>query len=171
MLTVELQPVDVKLLRQTFGERLRENAPLARYTAARLGGPADALLNVRSRAELVQAMRFVWAYRLPYLILGGGSNVLVSDRGVRGLVILNRAGRVRFDEQADPPTVWAESGANFGKLARLAAARGLSGLEWAAGIPGTLGGAVVSSRAHGSDRLATCCWPKSCIRFPIPARA
>jgi len=71
---------------------------------------------------------------------------------VRGLVILNRASKVRFHEQADPPFVWAESGVNFGALARRAARRGLAGLEWAAGIPGTLGGAVVGNAgAHGGD--------------------
>ena len=163
MLTVELQPVDVKLLRQTFGERLRENVPLARYTAARLGGPADALLNVRLRAELVQAMRFVWAYRLPYLILGGGSNVLVSDAGVRGVVVINRTRPgegFRFSKvvsaEAEPLTVWAEAGVNIGTLARQAALRGLSGLEWASGIPGTVGGAVIGNAgAHGSDMAGT----------------
>jgi UDP-N-acetylmuramate dehydrogenase len=71
---------------------------------------------------------------------------------VRGLVIINRARQVRFDAQAQPPTVWAESGANFGLIARQAALQGLAGLEWAAGIPGTLGGAVVGNAgAHGGD--------------------
>jgi UDP-N-acetylmuramate dehydrogenase len=87
--------------------------------------------------------------------LGGGSNLLISDQGVNGLVIANRARQVRFDEQADPPAVWAESGANFGLLARQAAQRGLSGLEWAAGIPGALGGAVYGNAgAHGADMAA-----------------
>jgi UDP-N-acetylmuramate dehydrogenase len=140
------------LLRETFGKRLEENVPLRRYTAARLGGPAEALLTVESAAELEQAVSLCWQHAFAYLILGGGSNVLVSDEGVSGLVILNQARKVQFDEQTDPPTVWAESGANFGVLARQAAKRGLAGLEWAAGIPGTLGGAIVGNAgAHGSD--------------------
>jgi UDP-N-acetylmuramate dehydrogenase len=86
------------------------------------------------------------------MILGGGSNLLVSDAGVRGVVLLNRARQVEFQEGSEPPTVWAESGANFGLIARQAASRGLAGLEWAAGIPGTLGGAVVGNAgAHGGD--------------------
>lgn len=152
MTRLDQQALDLHLLRHTFGAHLQEQAPLARHTAARLGGPADALLEVESAQELVAAVLLAWQNGWPYLILGGGSNILVSDAGVRGLVILNRARQVRFDPQAQPPTVWAESGANFGLLARQAAQLGLAGLEWAAGIPGTLGGAVVGNAgAHGGD--------------------
>jgi UDP-N-acetylmuramate dehydrogenase len=149
---LQLEPVDLRLLHQAFGPRLQEQVPLARFTAARLGGPADAFLEVETLNELEQAVRLAWENEWPLTILGGGSNVLVSDRGVRGLVLLNRARGVSFDEQSEAPTVWAESGANFGLLARQAAQRGLSGLEWAAGIPGTLGGAMVGNAgAHGGD--------------------
>jgi UDP-N-acetylmuramate dehydrogenase len=152
LMDLDQRTVDLHLLRQTFGARLQEQAPLRRHTAARLGGSAEALLEVENAQELAQAIRLAWEHAWPCLILGGGSNVLVSDEGVRGLVIINRARQVRFDRQAEPPTVWAESGANFGLLARQAASLGLAGLEWAAGIPGTLGGAVVGNAgAHGSD--------------------
>jgi UDP-N-acetylmuramate dehydrogenase len=139
-------------LQAAFGERVQREEPLARYTAARLGGPAEVFLEVRSLDELVQAASLLWQAGEAFAILGGGSNVLVSDKGVRGVVLLNRARRVSFDQNANPPSVWAESGANFGRLARQAAQKGLSGLEWAAGIPGTLGGAVVGNAgAHGGD--------------------
>jgi UDP-N-acetylmuramate dehydrogenase len=139
-------------LQAAFGERLQRDMPLARFTAARLGGPADVFLEVRSLDELVQAASLLWRAGQTFAILGGGSNVLVSDAGVRGVVLLNRARRVNFDASGDPPSVWAESGANFGRLARQAAQKGLSGLEWASGIPGTLGGAVVGNAgAHGGD--------------------
>jgi UDP-N-acetylmuramate dehydrogenase len=132
--------------------KIRRGVRLDHYTAARIGGPADLLIEVESEAELAQAARYCWSRGLPFFILGGGSNMLVSETGWRGAVILNHAGGVEFNEQADPPTVWAESGANFGLLARLAAQRGLAGLEWAAGIPGTLGGALVGNAgAHGGD--------------------
>jgi UDP-N-acetylmuramate dehydrogenase len=102
--------------------------------------------------ELAAAARWLWTAGVTFYVLGGGSNILVSDRGVRGVVVLNRARNIEFDQDADPPTVWAESGANFGSLARQAARKGLGGLEWAAGIPGTLGGAVVGNAgAHGQD--------------------
>src|SRR5574341_616464 len=126
--------------------------PLDRFTSARAGGPADALLEVSSADELALAATTLWSEDLPWMILGGGSNVLVSDAGVRGVVLLNRARQVAFRETSEPPTVWAESGSNFGLVSRQAAIRGLAGLEWAAGIPGTVGGAVVGDAgAHGGD--------------------
>ena len=139
-------------MRQEFGERVEFNAPLARLTSARLGGPADALVSVNSSVELAEAAAWRWSHHLPWIILGGGSNLLVSDAGVRGVVVLNRARQVEFDRASVEPSAWAESGANFGLLARQAAAYGLAGLEWAVGIPGTVGGAVVGNAgAHGAD--------------------
>lgn len=135
-----------------FGNRIRFQVPLARYTASRVGGPADILLEVITADELAQAAMILWELYLPFVIIGGGSNVLVSDLGVREVVLINRARSVRFDETSQVPTVWAESGANFGAIARQAATRGLSGLEWAAGIPGTIGGAIVGNAgAHGGE--------------------
>jgi len=127
-------------------------ASLARHTAARLGGPAQVLFEAETLDELERMVQLAWTNHWPLVILGGGSNVLVSDKGVRGLVVINRTRKVVFDLQADPPSVYAEAGANFGLLARQAARHGLAGLEWAAGIPGTLGGAVVGNAgAHGGD--------------------
>ena len=144
--------MDLNLLHSMMGNRLETDVALARYTAARLGGPADALLTVHSQEDLAEVVELAWLHNLPYVMIGGGSNILVSDSGVRGLVIINRARQFRFDEAAQTPMVWAESGANFGALARMAAQRGLGGLAWASGIPGTLGGAVVGNAgAHGED--------------------
>jgi UDP-N-acetylmuramate dehydrogenase len=139
-------------LERAFGKQLRREVPLAPFTAARLGGPAEVLLEARSAHALAQAVSLLWEEGLDFILLGGGSNVLVSDRGVRGVVLLNRARKVRFETAATPPTVWAESGANLGLVARQAARHVLSGLEWAVGIPGTIGGAVYGNAgAHGSD--------------------
>ncbi|HNT53782.1 MAG TPA: FAD-binding protein, partial [Anaerolineaceae bacterium] len=139
-------------LRNLFGSRLQENVTLANYTTARVGGSADALMVVYSTAELAEVAGRMWTEKLPFHILGSGSNVLISDAGVRGLVILNHAHGVRVEAAGDPPTVWAESGANFSAVARQVALRGLSGLEWAAAIPGTVGGAVYGNAgAFGSN--------------------
>ncbi len=147
-----LNSYGLQSLREAFPGKLQENVPLSRYTSARLGGPADALLEVDSGDELMNACRSLWRLQIPFVILGGGANVLVSDAGVRGVVLINRAREVRFNVETTPPTVRAESGANLGLLARQAAARGLAGLEWAVGIPGTIGGAVVGNAgAHGGD--------------------
>jgi len=149
-----LQPV-LQILGEKFGARLGHAVPLARYTAVRLGGPAQALLEAHTLDELVEVISLCWRESFPYTLMGDGSNILVSDAGVNGLVVINRTRQVRFNEGSEPPCVWAESGVNFGSLARQAAQHGLSGLEWAAGVPGTLGGAVVGNAgAHGSDLSA-----------------
>ncbi|RJP47297.1 MAG: UDP-N-acetylmuramate dehydrogenase [Anaerolineaceae bacterium] len=142
-------------LRAAFGERLQENVSLAAYTSARIGGPADALIVVKSADELAQAVTRLWEMDAPFIILGGGSNVLVSDKGVRGMVILNRAKEIRF-ETGDQPNVWAEAGAGFSNLANRAAELGLAGLEWAATVPGTVGGAVYGNAGAFGGDMAEC---------------
>lgn len=152
MKTMPGLPIDLSQLQAAFGERLQTNVPMSRYTSARLGGLADALLVANTAHDLTGILQQLWQMEAQYWIIGGGSNILVSDAGLRGVVVINRARQVRFNDATTPPSVWAESGANFGALARLAAARGLSGLEWAAGVPGTLGGAVVGNAgAYGGD--------------------
>ncbi|HEY61796.1 MAG: UDP-N-acetylmuramate dehydrogenase [Anaerolineales bacterium] len=141
-----------ELLENLFANRIQYHVPMSRFTASRVGGPAEALIVVRNVEELSDAIQKVWELEIPYALIGGGSNVLVSDDGVDGLVIINRAKEVRFDLSPDKPSVWAESGANFGVISRQAASHGLSGLEWGVGIPGTVGGAVVGNAgAHGGD--------------------
>lgn len=145
-------PFDASLLKERFGEQFSTNVSLARYTSARIGGPADGLLIADSIEDLVDMASFLWVQDIPFLVLGGGSNVLVSDAGFRGVVLLNKARQVKFDDNNDPPTVWAASGTNLGVVSRQTAAHGLAGLEWAAGIPGSIGGAVVGNAgAHDGD--------------------
>jgi UDP-N-acetylmuramate dehydrogenase len=146
-----LNPDTVEKLRRTFGS-IEEQAPLARYTAARIGGPADVLLTAGSAERLAMVAETLWDLKVPFRILGGGSNVLIADAGIRGVVVLNQARGVRFWESPEGPRLRAESGVGLGSVARRAVERGWSGLEWAATIPGTLGGAVVGNAgAHGGD--------------------
>ena len=119
-------------LRDAFPDSLQENAPLARYTAARIGGSAEFLLTVHSAAELAGAAEKLWELEIEFRLLGGGSNVLVADHGMSGVVILNQAKEVKFAERH----AWAESGVSIGSIARRAVEKGLSGLEWAATVPG-----------------------------------
>jgi UDP-N-acetylmuramate dehydrogenase len=127
---------------------VRVGEALDRYTALRLGGPADLLAFARDTEALRVCAELARQHRVPYRILGAGSNVLVGDAGLRGLVVLNRADKVVFGDGE----VWAASGASLSTLAQKCVSRGLAGLEWAAGIPGTVGGAVVGNAgAWGSD--------------------
>jgi UDP-N-acetylmuramate dehydrogenase len=128
------------------------NVPLSRYTTSRLGGPADVLIEANSADDLKQIVIAARKASLSLFILGGGANVLVSDIGVRGLTIINKAKRIEF---RDNGLVWCEAGTILPTLARECIAHGLGGLEWALGVPGTIGGAVVGNAgAHGSDIAA-----------------
>jgi UDP-N-acetylmuramate dehydrogenase len=140
-------------LRARLGDRLLPGEPLARYTAARLGGPADWLYLARhSTEELIEVVRAAWDAGLPVRVLGGGANVLVSDSGVRGLVVINRISDVTFDEEPGGRSVAVTAGTGLTVLAHKCQARGLSGMEWAVSVPGTVGGAVVNNAgAHGGD--------------------
>ena len=147
-------------MRELFGNQVQENVSLAPNTSARIGGLADVLVTVRNGEELARAVQACWDAELPMTLIGGGSNVLVSDLGVRGVVILNKAKAAEFRGgtpdpvrgQNQPPIVWAESGVILTNLAHRAAGLGYSGLEWAATVPGTIGGAVYGNAgAFGSD--------------------
>lgn len=137
-------------MKDAFGAELREDVPLGPYTSARIGGEADILITADSARRLAEIAEWLWEKKLGFRILGGGSNVLVSDRGVREVVILNKARAVEFIDDGEVLQVRAESGAGLGTIARRASERGWGGLEWAATIPGTIGGAVVGNAgAHG----------------------
>jgi UDP-N-acetylmuramate dehydrogenase len=127
---------------------LRRAENLARHTTFGIGGPADLFLTVRSAGSLAVATNAAHDADVGVFILGSGSNILVADAGIRGLVIDNRARA----EQPDSTglAVRVESGASFAAFARKMCRLGLDGLSWAVGIPGTLGGAVVyNAGAYG----------------------
>jgi UDP-N-acetylmuramate dehydrogenase len=118
---------------------LEYNVPLAPLTTFRIGGPADVLYAAHTAEELARAVLAARETGMPHFILGLGANILVGDRGFRGLVIHNRARHFEFDADG---RLWAESGAIVADVIPEAVRRGLSGLEHYVGIPSTIGGAV-----------------------------
>jgi len=161
---MNIQTIPVEALRAKFGEAVQENVILAPYTSARIGGPADVLVTVKSVDEFANVANFLGEQDIPYFLLGGGSNVLISDKGIRGVVILDRAKEVRFEE-GDPPRVWCEAGVVFSNLANRCSSRGLAGLEWAATVPGTVGGAVYGNAgAFGGDMSGNLIWAELLTR-------
>lgn len=141
--------VGLTQLEQRLGARVRLNEPLSRYTTARIGGPADMLVEATSADDLIELVRAARREQVRFTILGGGANVLVSDAGVRGLTIINKSKRIEFMPDA---RVQIESGVVLPTLARECANRGLAGFEWATGVPGTIGGAIIGNAgAHGGD--------------------
>ncbi len=140
-------------LKSFFGSKLQMDEMMGRYSVMQVGGPADYLVIIRDVRDLEESVRFLWEQEIPFILLGGGSNTLISDAGIREVVVINKAKEVKLLEN-DPDTIrlWAESGASFGKLSRRTASKGWTGLEWSAGIPGTVGGAVVNNAgAFGSN--------------------
>ena len=131
--------------------------PLRRYTAWKIGGPADALLEPRSAGEMISAVKKAREHGVPVTILGGGTNVLVLDGGVRGLTI--RLAKALTNVEFDGNRVTADAGVLYPVLANTTAARGLAGLEFATGIPGTVGGAVyMNAGAYGSETVEVLDW-------------
>ena len=127
---------------------VRRDAPLSRHVAFRIGGPADLLVIPHGAGELHAAVTVLFAEGIRPVILGQGSNVLVGDRGVRGVVVKIGKGLDRVE--IDGTRVVAEAGAGLPALALRTARRGLAGLEFAAGIPASVGGGVVmNAGAHG----------------------
>lgn len=139
----------------TYQDRLQRDVPLAKYTAARLGGPADWLYVARADAppdELQTIMQAAWDDALPVRVVGGGANILVSDAGFRGLIVVNRLSGITFTDDVDECRLAVRSGTSLSVLARQCALRGVAGMSWAVGVPGTIGGAVVNNAgAHGDD--------------------
>ncbi len=147
-----------EILSAHFGDAVKEHVSLAPYTSARIGGPADVLITVKSKDELANVVEIIWDNNINYTILGGGSNVLVSDKGFRGVVVLNRAKEVKFGF-GDQPQVWCEAGVVISNLSRRCIDKGLSGLEWACTVPGTVGGAVYGNAgAYDGDISQTLIW-------------
>lgn len=151
-----MQPKQMDDLRAAFGAKLHENISMANYTTARVGGPAAALISIHTLDELTHTVHTLWHLSVPFFILGSGSNILVSDKGLNAVIVHNRAHNLVIDSKSDQPSIYAESGAILGTVARQSALRGLSGMEWAAPVPGTVGGAVYGNAgAHGSDMKAS----------------
>src|SRR5215208_3212116 len=120
-------------------ERLRRDVPLGPYTTFKIGGPADVVYDATTADELANAVLAARGAGVPYFVLGLGANILIGDRGVRGLVIRNVAKHFTF---SDDGRLWAESGAVVAELIPEAVERGWSGLEHYVGIPSTVGGAI-----------------------------
>ncbi len=114
------------------------NVPLSRHTTFGIGGPADLFINVRSIRKMAQVVDYAHKNGIPFMVIGGGSNLLICDQGIRGLVIRNCIRGIRKDGDF----ITAKAGECYSSVVEFARENCLTGLEFAAGIPGTLGGAV-----------------------------
>ena len=151
-----------------LGIQILRDEPLAKHTTFRIGGPAEWYAAATTLEQLEALPDLALEHGLPLTVLGGGSNLLVSDAGIRGLVVANQTrwhgAGAEFRQRWDHPAVRdrqlvAESGVLVAGLARSAIRQALSGLEWAVSVPGTVGGAVIGNAgAHGSDAATNLAW-------------
>jgi UDP-N-acetylmuramate dehydrogenase len=137
---------EIGLKRATSGE------VMSRHTSWRIGGPADYFCVVEEEWQLEQIVELARERRLPWLVLGGGNNVLVADQGIEGLVILNRLRGIEIGHDEAGPLARCGAGIFFARAAQFTARKGYAGMEWGIAIPGTVGGGVVTNAgAHWSD--------------------
>ena len=143
--------MDTAELREIVGEEhVQENVSLAGYTTFRIGGPADVLVQAGEEEQLEKVLAWCRESGRPWILLGRGSNVLVDDAGFRGTVILLDGTLAQIEVRGDQIT--AGAGASLARIARTALEHELTGVEYAAGIPGTLGGAVyMNAGAYGGE--------------------
>jgi len=143
--------LDSGLIREIVGaENIRLNESMKNHTSFRLGGPADILVMPDSRESLGRVLSFCKSLGMPVLVIGNGTNLIVRDKGIRGVVIkiYDRFNKVAVRENI----IEAEAGLLLSRVSNIALENGLSGLEFASGIPGTLGGAVVmNAGAYGPE--------------------
>ena len=144
-------------LRKIAPDRVLENAPMSRYTTFRVGGPADVLFLPASVEELRTALAAAKAEGVPVCLIGNGSNLIVRDGGIRGLVIA--LGEPFSELRVEGTQVWAQAGARLSAVAAAAQRAGLAGLEFASGIPGTLGGGcAMNAGAYGGELKDVLVW-------------
>ncbi len=139
-------------IQRRVGVRVKRAERLARFTTMRVGGPADLFVEAHHAIELRALLRLAGSRGLPLFMLGRGSDLVVSDRGIRGLVVLVRAQTWHIDASTDPPLLIADAGLPMAKAATETHRAGFGGLEFGLAIPGTVGGAVwANGGAHGDD--------------------
>ena len=144
-------------LRKIAPDRVLENAPMSRYTTFRVGGPADVLFLPASVEELRTALAAAEREGVPVCLIGNGSNLIVRDGGIRGLVIA--LGEPFSEIRVEGTQVWAQAGARLSAVAAAAQRAGLAGLEFASGIPGTLGGGcAMNAGAYGGELKDVLLW-------------
>ena len=134
----------------TNEENIHLGEPMSNHTTFRVGGPADCLLDVRDKEELKKICKYLRLTGMPTFIMGNGSNLLVSDKGFRGVVLKVQSGMNQV--RVEGKRIIAQAGATMAQVARVAMENGLTGLEFASGIPGTIGGGVImNAGAYGGE--------------------
>lgn len=145
---------DISLsIEEITGLKVTRDEPMSKHNSLRVGGPASMFVTARTVEELVTAVLFAREQGIPYLVIGNGTNILVGDYGINGLVIHNKVQDISHKLVEERQSVWhVASGLLFSRLARITCEQGWTGLEWSSSVPGSVGGGVVSNAgAHGKE--------------------
>ncbi len=141
---IDRQKID-DVLTGLLGSQLVRSEMMSRHTTLRVGGPAEWYWAATDTEQLSKVLSSCWKEQIPYLLIGHGSNLLMSDSGYAGLIIQNRCKKTEIPINGSSATIYTDCGVSFASLFSQSARAGYSGLEWAVGIPGTVGGALVSN--------------------------
>ena len=134
----------------TNEENIHLGEPMSNHTTFRVGGPADCLVEIRDKEELKKICKYLGMTGIPVFVMGNGSNLLVSDQGFRGVILRIQSGM--NEVRVEGKRIIAQAGATMAQVARAAMENGLTGLEFASGIPGTIGGGVImNAGAYGGE--------------------
>lgn len=150
---ITFQPDVAAALEEATGLKVTRDELLSKHNSLRIGGPATLFVTATTTDALVAAVLFARERDIPYLVIGNGTNMLVADYGIDGLVIHNKTQGISHEEHQDGTSLWrVDSGVLFSKLSRLTCQQGWTGLEWSNSVPGSVGGGVVSNAgAHGKE--------------------
>ena len=133
-------------------DRILFNEPMKKYSTFKIGGPAECLIKVESKEELKEVLEMAKKYDIPVTVLGNGSNVLVSDKGISGITIIIKIERLEIIEEKGKERIIVGAGEKIAKLGRIFLQKEISGFEEISGIPGTIGGAIkMNAGAHGRE--------------------
>ena len=133
-------------------ENIQYEVPMKNYTSFKIGGPAECLIKINSEEELKEILNIAKINKIPLTVIGNGSNLLVKDNGIKGIVLKIEIKKLEIKEENSKVSVIVGSGAKLGELAQKVGKLGITGMEFASGIPGTIGGAIkMNAGAHGSE--------------------
>lgn len=151
--SVTFKPDVAAALEEATGLKVVRDELMSRHNSLRIGGPAAMFVTVTATPDLIACVLFARERGIPYLVIGNGTNMLVADYGINGLVIHNKTQGISHEEASDGTSLWhVDSGVLFSQLSRITCKEGWTGLEWSNSVPGSVGGGVVSNAgAHGKE--------------------
>ena len=151
------------LIKQLPEEQIKIDEPMKNHTNFKIGGNADIYVIAKSVEQIQKILKLVKQYEVPLTILGNGSNVLVSDKGIRGIVLSVSIGGIRIEKQKECAIITVGAGEPLGKIAYALAKENIAGFEFAGGIPGTIGGAIYMNAGAYGGEMKDCIQTVTCL--------